>query len=49
MRSGGQYVACKKMALALDGLIRREYPGDHLSLIEMYSPAKLRHVSELPR
>ena len=48
MRSGGQYVACKKMALALDGLIRREYPGDHLSLIEMYSFAKLRHVSELP-
>ena len=48
MRSGGQYVACKKMALALDGLIRREYPGDHLSLIEMYTFAKLRHVSELP-
>ena len=48
MRSGGQYIACKKMALALDGLIRREYPGDHLSLIEMYSFAKLRHVSELP-
>jgi uncharacterized protein with von Willebrand factor type A (vWA) domain len=48
MRSGGQYIACKKMALALDGLIRREYPGDHLSLIEMYSFAKLRHVSEIP-
>ena len=48
MRHGGQYIACKKMALALDGLIRREYPGDHLSLIEMYSFAKLRHVSELP-
>ena len=48
MRSGGQYIACKKMALALDGLIRREYPGDHLSLIEMYSFAKQRHVSELP-
>lgn len=48
MRSCGQYVVCKKMALALDGLIRREYPGDYLSLIEMYSFAKLRHVSELP-
>ena len=48
MRSGGQYIACKKMALALDGLIRREYPGDHLSLIEMYSFAKLRHISEIP-
>ncbi len=48
MRSGGQYVTCKKMALALDGLIRREYPGDHLSLIEMSTFAHRRHVSELP-
>ncbi|MEQ8850219.1 MAG: hypothetical protein RIB32_00385 [Phycisphaerales bacterium] len=48
MSYGGQYIACKKMALALDGLIRRDYPGDHLSLVEMYSFAKLRHVSELP-
>lgn len=48
MRHGGQYIACKKMALALDGLIRREYPGDHLSLIEMYSFARLRHISEIP-
>lgn len=48
MKHGGQYVSCKKMALALDGLIRREYPGDHLSLIEMSSFAKLRHVSEIP-
>jgi uncharacterized protein with von Willebrand factor type A (vWA) domain len=47
MRHAGQYIACKKMALALDGLIRREYPGDHLSLIEMYTFAKLRHVSEI--
>lgn len=47
MRHGGQYIACKKMALALDGLIRREYPGDHLSLIEMYTFAKLRHISEI--
>lgn len=47
MRYAGQYIACKKMALALDGLIRREYPGDHLSLIEMYSFARLRHISEI--
>lgn len=48
MRYAGQYIACKKMALALDGLIRAEYPGDHLSLIEMYSFAKLRRVAEIP-
>ncbi len=47
MRYSGQYIACKKMALALDGLIRREYPGDHLSLIEMYTFARLRHISEI--
>lgn len=48
MRYDRQYVHCKRMALALDGLIRREYPGDHLQFIEMYSLARLRHVSELP-
>jgi uncharacterized protein with von Willebrand factor type A (vWA) domain len=48
MRHGGQYINCKRMALALDGLIRREYPGDFLQLIEMYTFAKLRHVSEIP-
>ena len=48
MRYGGQYIACKRMALALDGMIRRDFPGDHLSLIEMYTFAKLRHVSEIP-
>jgi len=47
MRYAGQYIACKKMALALDGLIRTEYPGDHLSLIEMYTFAKLRRVGEI--
>jgi len=47
MRYAGQYIACKKMALALDGLVRREFPGDHLSLIEMYTFARLRHVSEI--
>ena len=48
MRHDGQYVNCKRMALALDGLIRSEYPGDFLNFIEMYSVAKPRHVSEVP-
>jgi uncharacterized protein with von Willebrand factor type A (vWA) domain len=47
MRYGGQYVACKKMALALDGLIRREYPGDHLEFIEMYTLARRRSIGEV--
>ena len=41
MRYGGQYIQCKRMALALDGLIRREYPGDFLRFIEMYSVARV--------
>ncbi len=28
------------MGLALDGLIRREYPGDYLQFVEMYTFAK---------
>ncbi len=48
MRHGGQYIAVKKMALALDGLIRREYPGDHLEFIEMYTVAKRRPIGEIP-
>ncbi|MCA9286127.1 MAG: hypothetical protein KDA22_12960 [Phycisphaerales bacterium] len=48
MRYEGLFVACKKMALALDGLIRTEYPGDFLQFIEMYSLAKARHISEIP-
>ncbi len=47
MRWGGQYISCKRMALALDALIRREYPGDFLRFIEMASFAKPRHVSEI--
>ena len=47
MRYGGQYIACKKMALALDGLIRSEYPGDFLQAIEMYTLAKLRRSGEI--
>ena len=37
MRYDGQYVNVKRMALALEGLIRREYPGDYLQLLEMYT------------
>jgi uncharacterized protein with von Willebrand factor type A (vWA) domain len=47
MRYGGQHVHAKRMALALDGLVRREYPGDFLQFIEMYSLAKLRPPGEL--
>ena len=32
MRYGGQYINVKRMGLALDGLIRREYPGDFLAV-----------------
>jgi len=48
MRYGGQYIDCKRMALAMDGLIRREYPGDFLQIIEMATFAKPRHISQIP-
>jgi uncharacterized protein with von Willebrand factor type A (vWA) domain len=47
MRYDGQYVNVKRMGLALDGLIRAEYPGDFLQFIEMYTFAKPRHLSEV--
>jgi uncharacterized protein with von Willebrand factor type A (vWA) domain len=47
MRYGGQYINVKRMGLALDGLIRREYPGDFLQFIEVYTFAKPRHASEI--
>ena len=37
------YVNVKRMGLALDGLIRTEYPGDFLQFVEMYTFAKPRH------
>ncbi|QDT00009.1 VWA domain-containing protein [Adhaeretor mobilis] len=40
MRYDGQYINVKRMALALEGLIRSEYPGDFLQFVEMYSFAK---------
>lgn len=48
MRYDAQYVNVKRMGLALDGLIRSEYPGDFLQFIEMYTFAKPRHISEVP-
>lgn len=40
MRYDGQYTNVKRMALALDGLIRKEYPGDSLHFIQMATFAK---------
>jgi uncharacterized protein with von Willebrand factor type A (vWA) domain len=47
MRYEGQFVNVKRMGLALDGLVRTEYPGDFLQFIEMYTFAKPLHVSEI--
>jgi len=47
MRYEGQYVHVKRMALALQGLIQSEYPGDFLRFIEMYTFAKLRSPGEI--
>lgn len=47
MRHGGLYIQAKKMALALDGLIKSEYPGDFLRFIEVYSVAKVRSAGEV--
>ncbi len=48
MRYDGQYVNVKRMGLALDGLIRSEFPGDYIQFIEMYTFAKPRHITEVP-
>ncbi len=47
MRYDGLYMDVKRMALALEGLIRREYPGDFLQFIEMYTVAKPRAIGEI--
>lgn len=47
MRYGGLYINVKRMALGLDGLIRREFPGDFLQFVEMYTFAKPRHLSDV--
>jgi uncharacterized protein with von Willebrand factor type A (vWA) domain len=47
MRYDGLYMNVKRMGLALDGLIRSEFPGDYLQFIEMSSLAKPRRSSEI--
>ena len=47
MRYDGLYVNVKRMGLALEGLIRREYPGDWLQFIELYTFAKPRRPGEI--
>lgn len=47
MRYDGQYINVKRMALALEGLIRTEYPGDYLNFIEMYTFGKVRRTGEI--
>lgn len=49
MRHGGLYIDAKRMAMAMDGLIRREYPGDFLQFLEMATFAKPRHISQVPQ
>ena len=47
MRYDGQYVNVKRMALALQGLIQSEYPGDFLRFIEMYTFGRLCSPGEI--
>ena len=47
MRYDGQYINVKRMALALEGLIRREYPGDFLQFVEIYTFAKPQSASQI--
>ena len=47
MRYDGQYINVKRMALAMDGLIRSEYPGDYLNFVEMYTFGKIRRQGEI--
>jgi uncharacterized protein with von Willebrand factor type A (vWA) domain len=47
MRYGGLYVDVKRMGLALEGLIRREFPGDYLQFVELYTFAKARSAGEI--
>jgi uncharacterized protein with von Willebrand factor type A (vWA) domain len=47
MRYDGQYRNVKRMALALQGLITTQYPGDFLRFVEMYSVAKMTRPGEI--
>lgn len=48
MRYDGQYINVKRMALALHGLIRSEYPGDFVDFVEVASLPRRCHISEVP-
>lgn len=47
MRYDGQYINVKRMALALNGLITSEYPGDFLRFIEIATFANVTERAEL--
>lgn len=47
MRYDSQYINVKRMALALQGLIHREYPGDFLQFVEMYTFARRCPAAEI--
>ncbi|MEO1524928.1 MAG: hypothetical protein AAFX06_05800 [Planctomycetota bacterium] len=47
MRYDGQYMNVKRMALALQGLIQSEYPGDFVRFIEMFTFAKICPPGEI--
>ena len=47
MRYDGQYINVKRMAMAMEGLIRSEFPGDYLNFVEMYTFGKTRTSGEI--
>ena len=47
MRYDGQYVNVKRMALAMNGLITTEYPGDFLRFVELHTFAKVVPAGDL--
>jgi uncharacterized protein with von Willebrand factor type A (vWA) domain len=47
MRYDAQYINVKRMALALDGLIKSEYPGDYLQFVELFTFARLQPAGEI--
>ncbi|MDA7979401.1 MAG: VWA domain-containing protein [Pirellulales bacterium] len=47
MRYDGQYINVKRMALALEGLIRKEYPGDFLQFVEVCTFARPKPAGEI--
>ena len=47
MRYDGQYINVKRMALALNGLITTEFPGDFLRFVELHTFAKVVPAGDL--